>query len=503
MSAELKELKAEFRRTRVRYGGTVPCTTVTPELQDKWLKKLYGSKKPPLPENPRRINHFMLGADPEFIFETHDGLRVDATSLGLKTGRFIGADQNGRLVEARPRASKFALAVIGSLLAELRWLPALCPKVRYYHWIAGAFLHGDGIGGHVHFGRKRNLKDIDRFIHEKADKPEETAALDRLALTLYMTNMFPKKQVQRRMAGDERGQLYGQYGDMRVQIHGYEYRTLPTWLDSPLLAYLIVTLSKLAVIDPEIVAGWNVELAPRHIKDLLAYYKGRDDDAWIAYYALIGRPLPEHNGDHFAPRWGIISRKTPPQVPKVWPSSIKASKEDLEDLYAHFVEGKEIPDRVPTPTWAPTEIPKGYALLSDFVETRGKAGLGETIWDAVFAEPFPMQILAGDEQRSALRVSKELATLLPQNWEEQLKKIAPEVTVSRDKPRRGVYEIYIGKQWRAPIRLLSTRKALFSGIFPLWKAKDLKDDSLKAWMMKAPKQPAEKTYGTILVNREQ
>src|SRR5581483_4609146 len=63
---------------------------------------------------------------------------------------------------------------------------------------------------------------------------------------------IPREMAERR-GGDRLGQHYGMPGDFRLQTHGYEYRTFPSWLDSPALAFISITLAKLCVHCPGLV----------------------------------------------------------------------------------------------------------------------------------------------------------------------------------------------------------------------------------------------------------
>ena len=65
-----------------------------------------------VPAVPRLLNHFKLGADPEFAF-LNEGKQHSAHDFGLRAGLCFGADNNGRLVELRPRASRYAVEVVG------------------------------------------------------------------------------------------------------------------------------------------------------------------------------------------------------------------------------------------------------------------------------------------------------------------------------------------------------------------------------------------------------
>jgi len=285
---EYKEIKARLLQDAVKYGTTEikgDPLGVALEKAQSWLDNMYRLK--PLlstPTEPRLVNRFPIGADPEFAFllESSGELEgIAATEMGFKTGLAFGADVNGRLAELRPKPNRFGLRVVASMLATMRWLAYLNPKTTYLIWKAGAYSQRDGLGGHIHFGRKRT------------SRGREVKALDKLTGTLYLANIFSKAEGDRRRKNTD----YGRLGDYRLQAHGYEYRVLPSWLDSPWMAFFTLTVAKLAVYAPELVIPWTTQgNAERKLSALLAYFKGRDDDALIAYHALKRSGFPKFFG---------------------------------------------------------------------------------------------------------------------------------------------------------------------------------------------------------------
>src|SRR5271157_3918703 len=315
---------------------------------ERWWKKFHE-----IPESiilgGRLVNHYMQGADPEFQLvrreeegdEEDNGLR-HAELFGLKAGRAFGADNNGRLVEVRPKPSRNQLEVLGSIHDTLRWMYILLPTVRDLSWVCGAFLNGDGLGGHVHVARKREK------LQEK-----EVQALDGIARLIEELRLFNKSQLDRRRQGDRFGQIYGVPGDIRKQKYGYEYRTYPSWLDSPWMAYLHLVLTKLAIFDPELVntATGN---AKQHIKSILRYYRGTDDDAELAVWAMERMGLPINQGGDFKGRWGLGGYGKERIEGVFVPDSIPASKGTLEELWGYFAEGKGIKTgQLLLPAWEP------------------------------------------------------------------------------------------------------------------------------------------------------
>lgn len=478
-----RELKKAYLRELVQVGSLKGAYESVPgHLKEKWGKLLIRPGIPRLQEHPRLINRFKIGADPEFIFvnkvpdisyETGRRYRVDAASEGLKTGLAFGADQNGRLIELRPKPSRSCLEVLASLWSELKWMGRFYPNTLSFEWQCGAFLFGDGIGGHIHFGRKRPTR------------TEEVTALDKVGGLMYTLGLFPKGEWMQRQEGDERGQRYGRYGDFRPQIHGYEYRTLPSWLDSPVLAYLCMVLAKLAVYDPKLVEKWGKD--PNHIKHLLGFYQGLDDDAAIALKALEVHGLPRHLGGDFKGRWGIDKLEAVSGI-TVIPGSIAAASVEIGDLFDFLTKKSTLVAKSVEPTWAPLTVPEGFSTILDRTEVTRVAGMGEILTGLCDLRNLDIEVYAAGETRG-LNISPGLIALLEPKWEAKLKAFAPDITIT---PRGSGRAIGIGDSWRNVRRIQLTKKLLTCGVFPIWKIGSITPETPKEWKV----QPREASAAT-------
>lgn len=197
----------------------------------------------------------LIGADPEFLLLSKQGKVVSAARY-LEGGHGTGCDA----------------AVVGGRVmypvAELRPAPAADPEQLAGHirklliqantritdhslqWAAGGMpVAGFALGGHIHISGSRLTS---RLLHQ----------LDSyVALPLAMIET----------AGDHaRRPRYGTLGDFRLQPHGgFEYRTLPSWLVSPLAAKGAFALMLLCARET----------------DHLHYLPSRDDPIIEAYYS--------------------------------------------------------------------------------------------------------------------------------------------------------------------------------------------------------------------------
>ena len=109
---EFAEIKYTFFKTLVEHGYSsiveIPkevLTDIPTRLIDKWWGQFKDAPEiTAIPQNPRLVNRFTIGADPEFSL-TQDGKPFPAMKIGLQTGLAFGMDMNGRLAELRPTPS--------------------------------------------------------------------------------------------------------------------------------------------------------------------------------------------------------------------------------------------------------------------------------------------------------------------------------------------------------------------------------------------------------------
>jgi hypothetical protein len=460
------------------------------ELKVKWLKLLTRTLTPKLQETPRLLNHFTLGADPEFVlYEPRNGVRLDGAALGLRTGQAFGVDSNGRLLEIRPKPTRWALELLASTLVTMRWLALCKPETMSYEWRAGAFLLRDGLGGHVHIGRKAD------------SRSDEVRALDVLSDMLTALGVYPAAEVAARRAGDQFNQRYGQPGDIRLQTHGYEYRTFPSWLDSPWIAYLSIVLSKLLVYDPDVFKEFQVgnqtpQLARQRITSLLAKWQGLDDDALLALHVLRSRGFPVHAGGDFKSRWGIRYAAESKVKLEVVPKQIQPTKDEVLQLFCHFLRGTELMPDVPQAYWV-TKLPKGYLTVLGYTETQRIAGLGELLNELVVSDSCVIGFYPA-ESASLMRVSTGLAKQLGKGWMARTGLAPTEVAMESTAQIR----ISFSTRGRGLEGAGKVRKALVSGEFPIWEAKDVKATSWEQWKTRTAGGSEAKTPAKVLVKVE-
>jgi len=449
------------------------------DTRELWTSKFLNFKNDEFKPNAnhRLLNNFMIGSDPEFVF-VHGGDRhkTSAIAVGLKVGLAAGADQNERLGELRPYPSTYVAEHLASILVTLRWMYLVNSASSSFNWRAGAWYDADGIGGHIHFGRKR------------PNRIEEIRGLNGLALMLARLGLFPMTEWHTRMGGDSRGQLYGRFGDIRTQLHGYEYRTLPSWLNSPIIAYICLAASKLVIFDPDVTIPWadiieKDENPLVRLRGLAKLYKGRDDDAAILYH-ILGQPN-RWTGDpvsrSFKAAWGIPTAEMLAVTGfehYILPDSIEPTKTEVVEIEDHLLQERPLTFSQPVPNFVYT-IPPTYTWLPSVIQPARRAGFGDLIHNVVTGKGVPnlrIEYLA-DQQKVAVS---------PRMWVywniKEREYFQNEIEGKIENAWDG-YVVGFPRTWCIPPGIKKARHFLFdSGLLPAWRVKEVQEDSLLAWI---------------------
>lgn len=476
-------IRREFERARIQGTSVEDCVSMYGcelERKQRWEERLLfnlDAEDPPiLHEGGRRLNNFCIGSDPEFVFTSKgSNHKMNGSDLGLKPGLAAGSDQNLRLIELRGWPSTSVIEHVAGLLSSLRWMYRLYPNVRNYGWRAGAWYDGDGIGGHVHFGRKRT------------SRPEEILGLDGLAKVFRILGIFNNAEWDKRSAGDARGQRYGSYGDFRVQLHGYEYRCLPSWLSSPAQAFLCIAASKLVIFDPEMTMNWGSQQldplkAVDRLKRLAQYYCGQDDDAWILKHLLARKGGMEQAflfHPDFKKFWGFDPLKdlTKKVESSIMPACIAPEKSDCKEILDNIVEGKALTFVEKSPTFKNTLPPDYFWMYQNSPRNVGRGGVGDLMTNLVGHQSSPIQLIFSDD----FSISRDLiATWTPEDFA-KAKCLIPRfrTTMSAEYPR----SIWISREMTLVGGIKQTREFLLrSGLFPLWTVDSVKETSIREWL---------------------
>lgn len=450
-------------------------------LQDRWMakieKELAEVVRPIVGGVGRRLNNFCLGSDPEFVFiNPGSSHKTNAVDLGLKPALAAGCDQNRRLAELRGWPTKSVTEHLAGILTSLRWMYRLYPECRGYYWRAGAWHDGDGIGGHVHFGRKR------------PNRAAEVAGLDGLASVLRNSLVFPNKEWDRRQQEDAHHQIYGKFGDTRIQLHGYEYRTLPSWLCNPAKAFVVLTTAKLAVLDPSLTATWfkhqhwGAAESLHVLRHLARYYAGRDDDAMILKH-MLSRPIPKKNihkftdcsGD-FRSAWGFKDIVTAPAklLSPILADCVKPLASEVGEIEDYLVGGEDLTFKENPPTFRNTIPDKYMWMYSVPIPNIGWAGVGDLCHNLVMHQSHTIALRF--DQRAY--ISADLFNSLTNEEKQKVKELFPEMRPTHDL----INTIMFTRNMTTVDSIQRCRTLLLKmNLFPIWTVESVEDSSYIKW----------------------
>ncbi|WP_308634361.1 putative amidoligase domain-containing protein [Paenibacillus silvisoli] len=210
---------------------------------------------------PESGGDILLGADPEFLLLTDSGKVVSAARY-LEGGHGAGCDGvviGGRvqypIAELRPAPAGSPAALARNIQKLLQLASQRIPDQPPLRWTAGGMpAAGFALGGHLHLSGVPFSGRLLRLLDSC------------LAFPLAMIES-PAEQARR--------PRYGYLGDFRLQPHGgFEYRTLPSWLASPLAAKAAFAMALLCA--REWLSLTSCPAADERFVD--AYYSGDRDE---------------------------------------------------------------------------------------------------------------------------------------------------------------------------------------------------------------------------------
>ncbi|RAP78196.1 putative amidoligase domain-containing protein [Paenibacillus montanisoli] len=203
----------------------------------------------------------LLGADPEFLLLDSGGKVVSAARY-LEGGHGAGCDAvviRGQIkypiAELRPAPAESPELLARNIRRLLQQAAQRIPAEPPLRWAAGGMpAAGFALGGHLHLSG--------------------VALTGRLLRLLDSYVAFPLAMIES-PAEQARRPKYGYLGDFRLQPHGgFEYRTLPSWLVSPLAAKASFALALLCA--RESAALTSCPAAEERFIE--AYYSGDRDE---------------------------------------------------------------------------------------------------------------------------------------------------------------------------------------------------------------------------------
>ncbi|CAM4222568.1 putative amidoligase domain-containing protein [Paenibacillus typhae] len=266
-------------------------------------------------EQPGRPG-LLMGMDPEFLLLRESTGRVVPASRYLPLDGVAGCDAGPPgtqgtfpVAELRPQPRGEPRALLAQLMSAVRAADRLITDRSLSLRAGGMPLPGWALGGHLHFSGVTLTAPLLR-------------ALDNyLALPLML--LEDARAAARRPR-------YGVLGDFRLQPHGgFEYRTLPSFLVSPVIAKGVVFLAHLIVSRYE-----DLTLRPLDREELhAAYYSGDKTPLRAAFIPLQAqlRGLPGYAqaAAYIEPLLGFIAAE------RTWDES-----RDIRGLWLSKEEGR-------------------------------------------------------------------------------------------------------------------------------------------------------------------
>lgn len=264
-----------------------------------------------------RRREILIGADPEFLLVGPDGRVVSASRYFPRDGA-AGSDAlrvRGQLrcpvAELRPDPAVDPDGLLRGIRGLMRRAEAMTAAAgRPLRWLAGGMpVPGFALGGHLHLSippSTRLLRVLDSCVALPLAAAEDARAV-------------------------KRRPRYGALGDFRVKSHGFEYRTPPSWLVSPLAAQAAFAAALLAArhtaelamltgLPSETPAGRRAYYAgdrealramARRVHDAMRRVPGYAAfRRWIApFFAALERGAVWREDADIRPKWGLAPRE--------------------------------------------------------------------------------------------------------------------------------------------------------------------------------------------------
>lgn len=222
----------------------------------------------------KRDNTFLIGSDPEFVFAKNKEIISLVTLINSSARRLsnsameLGTDGHAPIAELRPPPSPSAYRHYIEMRRIMSTAVANYPVLKQVNWMAGSWIAGKPIGGHIHFG-------IPFENHGENILYALNALVVPLMLALEDSGRAPRSGMR------FQAKYYGLGNDYRLKSHGgWEWRAPSSWLVSP-----AATLAMLNIC--EVIASysnWFVHSLTQKDIALLKYSDNKVKEANTEYF---------------------------------------------------------------------------------------------------------------------------------------------------------------------------------------------------------------------------
>ena len=277
-------------------------------------------KKITLTSKIKHLKSFPLtvGADPEFAVyhpTTHQFISANNILMDEDYREEIGLDGNSDTGELRPKPQSNPLA----LAKEIKRLVRMIVFNSEYVNLRKNNLHASSehlaLGGHIHFGHsllqrprmpsrtseqiRRNtsqsLSEENSYFAKERDWTEKLTTINKcLDLTIGFPLMFLEKE---NYSKQRKNRGYGRLKDWRVQPHGFEYRTPPSFIAEEKLTQAILTIAYSTVFE-NLFYNWLPPFRMTNITGFETCYQENFSMILKPYLKLCYKNIKELTGYH-------------------------------------------------------------------------------------------------------------------------------------------------------------------------------------------------------------
>lgn len=190
-----------------------------------------------------------VGCDPEFLVLDQSGTRTQRFTISNSDMHgSIGSDHGSRVGELRPKPGT-PKQVVENIKAQIQWIRDNHPSLVMI--AGGGEGFSDSIGGHIHIGGVRLTNHYSSFTRWNARRRGiREIQLDTINpdhKLIFALDYFIGRRMKKVPGGKRGTRSYGKPSDIETKMHGFEYRTPPSWITDPVLAEATLVVAKAIV----------------------------------------------------------------------------------------------------------------------------------------------------------------------------------------------------------------------------------------------------------------